>query len=78
MSNLSQLTKEALSLPLDDRVRLAQELWASLQPAPGSMTAGGEETEALDLAENRDADLESGSVKGVPNTEAMAKARKSL
>jgi len=77
MASISQLTQEALSLPLDDRLQLAQRLWASLQPSPDA-TVEDQEREALDLADRRDADLESGSVEGVSHADAMAKARKSL
>ncbi len=77
MASISQLTQEALSLPLDDRMQLAQRLWASLQPSPDA-TVEDQEREALDLADRRDADLESGSVEGVSHADAMAKARKSL
>ena len=77
MASISQLTQEALSLPFDDRMQLAQRLWASLQPSPDA-TVEDQEREALDLADRRDADLESGSVEGVSHADAMAKARKSL
>ena len=77
MASISQLTQEALSLPLNDRMQLAQRLWASLQPSPDA-TVEDQEREALDLADRRDADLESGSVEGVSHADAMAKARKSL
>ncbi len=73
MSNISELTKEALSLSVDDRVQLAQELWASLQSPPS-----GSEADALDLADQRDAELEDGSVTGVSHKDAITQARKSL
>ncbi len=73
MSNISELTREALSLSVDDRVQLAQELWASLQSPPSDS-----EADALDLADQRDTELEDGSVTGVFHKDAIAQARKSL
>lgn len=77
MADLSQLTQDALSLPLDDRIQLAQRLWASLEPATDA-GAEDQESDLLDLADRRDADLQTGSVKGVSHADALAMARKSL
>lgn len=77
MADISQLTQDALSLPLDDRIQLAQQLWASLEPTTDA-SVEDQESELLDLADRRDADLESGSVDGVSHADALAQARKSL
>ncbi|MBI1903044.1 MAG: addiction module protein [Planctomycetia bacterium] len=76
MSDLSQLTQQALSLPFIDRVRLAQDLWASVQPAEDETS--NEVAEAVKEAERRDAEFESGVEKGVPHDEAMRALRKSI
>ena len=72
MNDASQLTNEALALPLNERVRLAQQLWASLQES-----VDNEESVTLDVAKQRDEDLENG-LEGIPHSEALARARKSL
>jgi hypothetical protein len=77
MADLSQLTQAALGLPLDQRIRLAQELWASLQPEEADGVAG-EIRDASEEAERRDAELDSGSVTGISHEEAIETARKSL
>lgn len=77
MSTMAQLTRDALSLPLDDRIRLAQRLWDSLQQ-PENADGIDDEAKALELAHQRDAELAGGSVEGVSHADAMAKARKSL
>ena len=77
MANISQLTQDALSLPLDDRIQLAQQLWASLESSDDAIVED-QEREILDLADRRDAELETGSVEGVSHADALAKARKSL
>ena len=77
MADISQLTQDALSLPLDDRIQLAQQLWASLQSSDDAFVED-QEREILDLADRRNAELETGSVEGVSHADALAKARKSL
>ncbi len=77
MTDIPQLINEALSLPLDDRIRLAQVLWASLQ-SPTNTSVSDEAAQALDVAERRDAELESRSVEGTSHAAALKKARNSL
>lgn len=77
MSDLSQLTRQALALPLDDRIQLAQELWASVGPSAVD-SVDKEVTEALDTADRRDAELASGAVQGISHDDAIARARKSI
>ncbi|MCO6455925.1 MAG: addiction module protein [Pirellulaceae bacterium] len=78
MASILQLTEEALALPLEERIRLAQRLWASLNPTADASEKKVQEAEALDLAERRDAELDRGSVQAVSHSEAIARARKSL
>ena len=77
MASISQLTEEVLALPLEERIRLAQRLWASLQPATDA-SVRSQETDALELAERRDAELDGGTVQAVSHSDAIARARKSL
>jgi hypothetical protein len=77
MYDLSQLTREALSLPLEERLHLAQELWASLGP-PSVTSIDSEVAEVLDKADRRNAELASGSVEGISHADAIARARKSI
>ena len=77
MTDLSQLTQAVLDLPLHERVRIAQELWASLQPNESGDVAN-ETEDALSLADQRDAELDAGSVTGISHDQAMETARKSL
>ena len=49
-----------MALPLDDRVRLAQQLWKSLEECP----IHDGESEALTKAIERDRELSSGTVVG--------------
>lgn len=69
-----QLTNEALALPLVDRVRLAQELWASIDPA----VVDNSEREAVLEAIRRDEELSSGTVIGRTHEEVMQAARRAI
>ena len=77
MTDLSQLTQAVLELPLHERARIAQELWASLQPTEGGNVAK-EIEDALALAQRRDAELEADSLDGISHQRAIETARKSL
>jgi hypothetical protein len=77
MSDTSQLTSEALALPLPDRVRLAQALWSSLQATDDSADPD-DEARVLAVAERRDSELDNGSVKGIRHDDVMLVARRSL
>jgi putative addiction module component (TIGR02574 family) len=73
---IAQLTNEALALPLQERAALAQQLWDSIYDE-GTVTGFIDNTARAEI-ERRDAEMESGSVPGVPHDEAMAKIEKSL
>lgn len=77
MTNYAQVAQEALSLPLSERVQLAQQLWASVQPSAHA-DPQDEERQALDLADQRDAAMEGGLAGGISHADAVASARKSL
>jgi putative addiction module component (TIGR02574 family) len=74
---LNELTSRALSLPIEERVKLAQALWESLEEGGAAMDAEGE-AEALALARKRDAELSAGEVQGAEHDEVMEKGRRAL
>lgn len=74
MMTIQQITDEALSLPVAERVRLAQQLWASLDCA--GMDSG--EQEAIAVALQRDAELASGAVIGRTHEDVMQAARHAI
>lgn len=76
MSN-EQLTDHLLSLPLRDRVTLAEVLWESINV--GSTSAAEDaEPDALADARRRDAELSAGAVTARSHEEVMASARRVL
>ncbi|MBI1903043.1 MAG: addiction module protein [Planctomycetia bacterium] len=77
MADFSQLTQDALGLPVEQRLLLAQRLWASLQPESDDVETN-EVQEAVDEALRRAADLDSGRVQAIPHEQVMADARKSI
>ena len=72
-----ELTNQALSLSVADRVQLAQKLWESLPESDASVPPH-EEAQALELARRRDAELASGKVHGIPHDQVMQNARRSI
>ena len=74
MSTLADVTKEALSLPVDDRVVLAQRVWDSMEHFAGSDV----ERAWMDETDRRWRDIEEGKVQCQPADEVMKRARESL
>lgn len=69
-----QLTAEALTLPLADKVTLAQALWQSIDDGlPDS-----DERSAVREAARRDWELSDGKVTGLRHDEAMKAARRAI
>jgi putative addiction module component (TIGR02574 family) len=75
--DVAQLTNQALSLPVAQRVQLAQKLWESL-PETDENISPVEEAQAVELARQRDAQLNSGEVPGIPHDQVMQDARRSI
>ena len=73
MSN-AELTTAAMSLPLAERVSLAQELWQSIDAALPDTP----DDAALREAIRRDAELSSSAVAGRPHDEVMRAARRAI
>lgn len=69
-----QLTEQVMSLPLAERVHLAEALWQSI----GEELRAGGEREAIDQATRRDSELTSGAVPGRTHEEVMQAARRSI
>lgn len=69
---LADLEAAALKLPPEERLRLAENLLASVPPEPEVWGAWLEE------AERRVTDEDAGRAVGIPLDEAIAKARKAI
>lgn len=72
-----QLTRDAIALPLKERVRLAETLWESIHLDNFSST-GSDEGDTLAQVLRRDAELSSGSVEGESHDEVMGAARRAI
>ena len=77
-TRFEQLASDAMKLPVRDRVRLAQQLVATIEE--DTETATEKEIEELWFveAERRLEELRSGTVKGVSGEEAFRNAREAL
>ena len=74
MSDLvEELSHKARALPPEDRVRLAEELLASVQEADADVDAAWEEE-----IKRRIAEIESGKAKLIPAEEVFAEVRRLL
>jgi putative addiction module component (TIGR02574 family) len=69
-----QLTEQAMALPLDERVELAEALWQSI----GEGLRAGGQREAVEQAARRDAELTSGAATGRTHDEVMQAARRAI
>ena len=74
MTTLTDVTKEALSLSVEDRVVLAQRVWDSVE----HFASADVEKAWMDEAERRWKDIEERKTQCQPAAEAMRQARKSL
>jgi hypothetical protein len=70
----TQLTDEAMSLPLAERVRLAQTLWESIETG----LVDTNECEAVREAIRRDKELSAGTVVGRTHRQVMQAARRAI
>jgi putative addiction module component (TIGR02574 family) len=72
-----ELIREAMALPLAERVALAQSLWQSIEGQPkGKVT--DEVNWAVNEADRRDTELSSGQVVGRTHEQVMRAARKAI
>ena len=72
-----ELTREAMALPLAERIALAQSLWHSIEGQPTG-TVADEVEWAVREADRRDAELSSGQASGRTHEEVMRAARRAL
>jgi hypothetical protein len=73
--SIEQIASEALRLPARERALLAESLWESLED---SSAAGApmDDDAATALAIERDRQLASGEVQGIPHREMMDRLRR--
>lgn len=74
MSTLTDVTREALSLPVEDRVVLAQRVWDSMEHFVGADI----EQAWMDESDRRWREIEEGKVECQSADEVMKRARKAL
>jgi hypothetical protein len=68
---IDELAPEALRLPARDRALLAASLWESIQD-PFDLSVDRSEEDAIALAFDRDAEIESGKVQALSHKELMS------
>ena len=73
MNTIAELEKEVLTLPPADRERLVTAAWESLVSDPGALSDPGIDPEGIDIALQRDADLESGAIQALSHDEFMSR-----
>lgn len=71
MSNISELEKEALSLPPQERERLTLAMWESLEGASEI------DPEGIEIALRRDAEIEAGAVQTLSHSEFRRRTSRS-
>ena len=71
---IDQIASEALRLSPHDRAMLAQTIWESLED-PYIVPSELSDDEAIALAKQRDAELESGGVEPLSHTQLMSRLR---
>ncbi len=69
MSNVAKLEKEVLSLPPKERERLALAAWESLEDESAYTTDATTDSEGVDIALQRDREIEAGSVQPINHDE---------
>jgi hypothetical protein len=74
-SSADNLLAQALALPAGDRLRLAGELLASVDP-PGGLSV--DDDDFGEVLARRSQELRDGTVKGIPADESIAAIRRSI
>ena len=72
--SIDQIASEALRLPAKDRAMLAESLWESLAD-PYMIPAEKDDAETIELAVERNRQMEAGEVKPVSHDEMMSRLR---
>ncbi len=73
--SIDEIAAEALRLPAKERAMLAESLWESLGE-PFKVPAAAEDPAAVDLALERDRELELGKVQPITHDELMSRLRR--
>ncbi len=73
--SIDQLTAEAMRLPAKERALLASHLWESLED-PNAANGDLDEIATLNLAAERNRQIESGEVQAISHAEMMARLRR--
>ena len=71
MSKITELEKEILALPPVERERLAMATWESLVSDPKASGSREIDPEGIQLAVQRDAEIESGKVQPIDHAEFL-------
>jgi hypothetical protein len=69
MSTITELEKEVLALPPVERERLATAAWESLVSDPSAVSDQSIDPEGIDIALQRDAEIESGAIQAISHAE---------
>jgi putative addiction module component (TIGR02574 family) len=72
--NIDQIAPEALKLPMRERALLAASLWESIED-PFELPVDCDDEAALNLAEERDQEIESGRVQALSHQDLMQRLR---
>jgi hypothetical protein len=71
MSTITELEKEVLALPPSEREQLATTAWESLVSDPCALSDPGIDPEGIDIALQRDAEIEAGTIESISHAEFM-------
>jgi hypothetical protein len=71
MSTITELEKQVLALPPTEREQLATAAWESLVTDPGAFSNPGIDPEGIDIALERDAELDSGAIQAITHAEFL-------
>jgi len=67
--SITELEKEVLALPPAEREQLATAAWESLISDPSALSDPGIDPEGIDIALQRDAELETGTIESISHAE---------
>jgi hypothetical protein len=69
--SITELEKEVLALPAAEREQLATAAWESLVSDPSALSDYGIDPEGIEIALQRDAELDSGAIQAIGHAEFM-------
>lgn len=75
MSTITDLEKEVLALPAAEREQLATSAWESLISDPDALSDPGIDPEGIEIALQRDAELDSGAIQAIGHAEFIKRTR---